>query len=160
MKIIKASMHMAVLGIGLLLFAGMLGSCSKETKKPQKPSLVQQVKSNDHFSAIVKEAKDTLVIFDLYADWCVPCRIVSPMLEQLAATYKGQVDVYKVNVDNLPQVASYFGGQGIPYVIFIRQQKVLFAIMGARPFDAYRKAIDYLLGGGDPQKLSIDDVNE
>lgn len=58
-------------------------------------------------------------IVDFYADWCRPCRMFAPILEEVAKTYKGQIKVYKVNIDNEPELAQVFGVQSIPTVLFI-----------------------------------------
>jgi len=57
-------------------------------------------------------------IIDFYADWCGPCRIASPILEELALEYKGKIDVYKVNVDNEKELSSVFGVKGIPAFLY------------------------------------------
>lgn len=58
-------------------------------------------------------------IVDFYADWCGPCRRLSPVLEKIASEYRGRLKVYKVNVDNAGNLASYYGISNIPYVLFI-----------------------------------------
>lgn len=58
-------------------------------------------------------------IIDFYADWCGPCRQLSPRLEALAKKYAGKIDVYKVNVDNETELASVFGVRSIPMLLFI-----------------------------------------
>lgn len=58
-------------------------------------------------------------IVDFYADWCGPCRQLSPRLEALAKKYAGKIDVYKVNVDNESELASVFGVRSIPMLLFI-----------------------------------------
>jgi len=57
-------------------------------------------------------------IVDFYADWCAPCRITSPILEELAREYSGKVSFYKVNVDKERELASVFGVQSIPTFLF------------------------------------------
>lgn len=57
-------------------------------------------------------------IVDFYADWCAPCRITSPILEDLAKEYAGKIDIYKVNVDDEQELASIFGVQSIPSFLF------------------------------------------
>lgn len=59
-------------------------------------------------------------VIDFYADWCGPCRQLSPRLEALAKKYAGKIDVYKVNVDNETELASVFGVQSIPMLLFIK----------------------------------------
>ncbi len=58
-------------------------------------------------------------IIDFYADWCGPCKRVAPILKELAAQYKDEIIVYKVNVDNEKELAAAFGIQSIPTLLFI-----------------------------------------
>jgi thioredoxin 1 len=62
---------------------------------------------------------DTPAIVDFYADWCAPCRIAGPILEELAAEYDGKIIVYKVNTEQERELASVFGIQSIPAFLFI-----------------------------------------
>lgn len=64
---------------------------------------------------------DKPCIIDFYADWCGPCRKLSPTVEQIATEYKGKINVYKVNVDENPELANTFGISGIPAVLFCPQ---------------------------------------
>jgi thioredoxin len=59
------------------------------------------------------------VIVDFYADWCPPCKVSNPILEELAKEYSGQMKIYKVNVDDEQELASVFGIQSIPSFLFI-----------------------------------------
>lgn len=61
---------------------------------------------------------DKPCIIDFYADWCGPCRIASPILEELAEAYKGKIDVYKVNVDNERELSQLFGISSIPAFLY------------------------------------------
>jgi len=61
---------------------------------------------------------DKPCLVDFYADWCAPCRITSPILEELAKEYKGQINVYKVDVDQNREVAAAFGVRGIPTFLY------------------------------------------
>lgn len=58
-------------------------------------------------------------IVDFYADWCGPCRMLGPILEDVAKTYKGKIKVYKVNIDKEPELAQVFGVQSIPLMLFL-----------------------------------------
>ena len=58
-------------------------------------------------------------IIDFYADWCAPCRALSPILDEIAEDYKGKVDVFKVNTEEDPELAALFGVRGIPALLFI-----------------------------------------
>lgn len=61
------------------------------------------------------------VVLEFYADWCVPCQIMSPILEQLSEDYKGRVAFYKIDVDQAPRLTKHFGIQSIPTFMFIDQ---------------------------------------
>ncbi len=64
--------------------------------------------------------KGTLpAIVDFYADWCRPCRMLGPILEEVATAYQGKIKVYKVNIDKEPELAQVFGVQSIPLMLFI-----------------------------------------
>ena len=58
-------------------------------------------------------------IIDFYADWCGPCRMVAPVLEELAKEYEGRLLIYKVNTENEPELSAVFGIQSIPTFLFI-----------------------------------------
>ncbi|MDD4515259.1 thioredoxin [Massilibacteroides sp.] len=84
-------------------------------------------------------------IVDFYADWCGPCRQVSPILKQLAKEYKDQIIVYKVNVDNEKELASAFGIQSIPTILFIPKSGQPQLAMGAFPKETFEKQIKEFL---------------
>lgn len=58
-------------------------------------------------------------IIDFYADWCGPCRMLAPILEQVSAQYKGLVDIYKIDTEASPELAALFGIRGIPSLLFV-----------------------------------------
>ena len=75
----------------------------------------------------------SLVVVDLWAPWCGPCRFVSPILEELARDYRGRLKVIKVNVDDNPVIAQRFQAFSIPTIMVLRGGEPLDRIVGALP---------------------------
>ena len=84
-------------------------------------------------------------IVDFYADWCAPCKMVAPVLEELAREYAGQLLIYKVNTEDEQELASVFGIRSIPTILFIPKDGQPQAAMGALPKETFEKAIKDLL---------------
>jgi thioredoxin len=85
-------------------------------------------------------------IIDFYADWCGPCKAVAPILEEVSKDYSGKVDIFKINVDTEPELASMFGVRGIPTLLFIPQTGAPQASSGALPRKAFDEIIEKFLG--------------
>ena len=73
------------------------------------------------------------VVVDFYATWCPPCRMIAPVLEQLAQQYAGRVNVFKVNVDQEPVLAAQFNISSIPTLLFIHNGQIVDRVVGALP---------------------------
>lgn len=84
-------------------------------------------------------------ILDFYADWCQPCKMVAPILEDLALEYAGKIMVYKVNTENEQELASVFGIQSIPTLLFIPKEGQPQSAMGALPKQTFEKVIREVL---------------
>lgn len=89
---------------------------------------------------------DLPVLVDFWAPWCGPCRMVSPVVEELAGTYAGQMRTVKVNVDDSPSVASRYGISGIPALVFFKGGKEVAREIGAQPKARLNAAIKQVLG--------------
>jgi thioredoxin 2 len=87
-----------------------------------------------------------LVLIDLWAPWCAPCRMVAPILERLSVRYAGRVKVVKINVDNNPRSSARFEASSIPTLVMIKDGEVVQHLVGAQPEAALAKQIDRLLG--------------
>lgn len=85
-------------------------------------------------------------IIDFYADWCGPCKIVAPILEELATDFDGKIDIYKVNTEEEQELASVFGIRSIPSILFIPSDGPPQMAMGALPKDTFIKAFKDVLG--------------
>ena len=77
------------------------------------------------------------VIVDFWAPWCVPCKIISPILEELAETHAGKVKIAKVNVDENQESALRYGVMSIPNVKFFKNGQIFDEIIGAAPKEHY-----------------------
>ncbi|TAL59343.1 MAG: thioredoxin [Bacteroidetes bacterium] len=85
-------------------------------------------------------------IIDFYADWCGPCKMVAPVLEDLANDFEGKLNVYKVNTEEELELASAFGIRSIPSFLFVPAQGQPQMAMGALPKETFIKAFKDLLG--------------
>ena len=82
------------------------------------------------------------VVIDFYATWCHPCKMMSPIVEQLVKQYAGKVDFYKVDIDQEPELASVFGIQSIPTFLFIPMKGKPTAQMGMMEKEEMEKVIE------------------
>ena len=80
-------------------------------------------------------------IIDFYADWCAPCRMVAPVLEEISKDYDGKVDVYKINTEEQQELASMFGIRSIPAVLFVPIGEQPKMSIGALPKESFQQAI-------------------
>lgn len=85
-------------------------------------------------------------IIDFYADWCGPCKMVAPVLEELANDFEGKLNVYKVNTEEELELASAFGIRSIPSFLFVPAQGQPQMAMGALPKESFIKAFKDVLG--------------
>ena len=84
-------------------------------------------------------------IIDFYADWCQPCKMVAPILEELSEEYDGKINVYKVNTEEQQELSAVFGIQSIPSMLFVPKDDKPQMAVGALPKDTLKKAIKDVL---------------
>ena len=87
-------------------------------------------------------ATKPLVLVDLWAPWCGPCRMVAPILEQLSREFAGRLKVVKVNVDESPQVAQRYDARSIPMLLLMRAGEVVDTVVGAQPEHVMRSLVE------------------
>ena len=88
---------------------------------------------------------DKPALIDFYADWCGPCKMLAPVLEEVSDEYAGKVDVYKVNVDAEEELAMLFGIRSIPTLIFIHKDGTMHRSQGAMGKPQLKEAIEKIL---------------
>ena len=102
------------------------------------------VLDDSNFEKVVLKAK-TPVLVDFWAQWCGPCRMVAPVVEELAQEYEGRVSFGKVDVDQNPKIASQSGIMSIPTLLVFKDGKPITNIVGFRPKAELKQSLDDVL---------------
>lgn len=103
--------------------------------------MAEVVLTKDNFKNEVLES-DIPVLVDFWATWCGPCRMLSPIIEEIAEEYEGSVKVGKVNVDEQPELAAQYGIESIPTVMYFKNGEVADTAIGYRPKSAFETMIN------------------
>ncbi|MCD4834769.1 MAG: thioredoxin [Bacteroidales bacterium] len=88
---------------------------------------------------------DKPCLIDFYADWCQPCKMVAPILEELSKEYDGKIDIYKIDTEDQQELAGMFGVRSIPSLLFVPMENQPQMAQGALPKDSLEKAINDVL---------------
>lgn len=104
-----------------------------------------EVTDSNFETSVLKSDKP--VVLDFWAEWCGPCRMLGPVIEELAKEYEGKVLVAKVNVDNNPTASSKYGIRNIPTVLFIKNGEVKEKQVGVAPKAVLAEKIEALIKG-------------
>ncbi|MDG6986104.1 MAG: thioredoxin [Nitrososphaerota archaeon] len=124
----------------------MLGRQKAKGEKPTaagKPIDVSDASFRDVLS------RNPLVVVDFWAPWCGPCRMVSPVLEEIASEMTGKATFVKVNVDDNPVTSQQFGIQSIPTIMIFKDGEPVDGLVGAAPKQMIEARIKPHLGSGD-----------
>jgi len=103
--------------------------------------------TSDNFDAEVLKS-DTPVLVDFWAEWCAPCRMVSPIVAELAEEYVGKMKVGKLNVDDYGELAAKYNIQGIPTLLMFKDGEVVEQMVGVpqgNPRQAFKEKIDAVI---------------
>jgi len=104
-----------------------------------------RVATDSNFDAEVLKSSN-LSMVDFWAEWCGPCRMLSPTIDALASEFEGKVNVFKMNVDENPQVPGRFNIRGIPTVIFFKNGQPVDQLVGLQRKEAFAETIQRHLG--------------
>jgi len=123
--------------IAAALVAGTLGC-----HKPKEPEAVAaeplpRLSTVADVHAAQARAGGRMVVIDFYADWCKPCRALAPVMSELAAEHKEWADFYRADIDGNAELSETFGIRGIPYVVFMKSDTVVYALTGLQPKALY-----------------------
>lgn len=102
-----------------------------------------EVNDSNFQEKVIQSGKPAMV--DFWAEWCGPCRMVGPIVEELSEQYKEQVIVAKVDVDNSPETAAQYGIRNIPTILFIKGGEIVDKQVGAAPKNVLDQKIKALL---------------
>jgi len=101
-----------------------------------------EVNDNDFEEKVIKQSKDVLVIADFWAEWCMPCLMLGPVLEKITEEHKGKIILAKIDVDKNPKISQKYRIDGIPAVKIFRNEKVVNEFIGALPESQVREYIN------------------
>ena len=123
---------------------------TNETKKMgtiqlTKAEFLEKVANYEANPSEWKYVGDKPCIIDFYADWCGPCKVIAPILDELAKEYHGQIYIYKVDTEKEQELAAAFGIRSIPSLLFCPMEGQPQMAQGALPKETFKKAIDEVL---------------
>jgi thioredoxin 1 len=159
MKVLKLTM---ILSIPLFMIAG---GCDQKEKNSNIQTLngeIIKIKRNTEMEHLTKATflekvfnyeqnkdwkyeGDLPCLIDFYADWCGPCKVVAPVLEELSREYEGKIHIYKVDTEDQQELAAAFGIRSIPSLLFCPKDGQPQMAMGALPKPTLKKAIEEIL---------------
>ena len=107
------------------------------------PSIAPIVISDENFGQIIKT--NAIVVVDVWAEWCGPCRAMSPIIEELSSIYENKIVFAKLNVDKNPVTPSKYGISSIPTFLIIKNGQIMNSIIGAVTQEIFEETINEYL---------------
>ncbi len=104
---------------------------------------VAEVTDQTFDAEVLQSDKPTII--DFWAEWCAPCRAISPIIKQLAEDYDGKLKVVKMNIDENPKTPGKYGVRAIPMVLAFQNGQVVEQLQGARPKAAFEEMVQKLI---------------
>ncbi len=125
------------------------------TGKAAAAELIKDTTTANFTKDVIEASKQALVLVDFWADWCGPCKQLTPLLEKVVTSYGGKVRLVKLNVDQHPAIPGQLRIQSLPTIYAFREGRPLDGFMGAQPESAIRAFIDRILGEEGAADLSV-----
>lgn len=117
--------------------------CTTEGDKRNMAKNTLELTDSNFMDTVGKSERPVLV--DFWAPWCGPCRLLSPIVEELAQVYDGQLQVAKVNTDESPSVATQFNIRSIPTLLFFKGGKLVDSMIGLVPKEQLQQKIETVI---------------
>lgn len=106
--------------------------------------MVEKTDLPQSLDALIQESEKPILV-DFYADWCGPCKMVSPVIQKLAGEYKGRILTVKVDTDRKPALVARWNIAGIPTVMLFHKGRVLMRLTGAQPYASLKQELERAL---------------
>ena len=134
----------AVIVAVFLLFS--IVSCKNNTNEKAQAqthdSIITTIDNVEQLNKIVEISNERLLILEFYADWCPPCKELSPILEKIAQEKSETVAIYKIDIERHRELMDSFRLTGIPHVAFVKNKENVFSLTGLYPKTMYLKVIE------------------
>ena len=106
--------------------------------------MMKVVNGTDFENEVIKS--DIPVVVDFFATWCGPCKLIAPVLDQLAAEFDGTAKIVKLDVDQAKEVAIQYGVKSVPTLIFFKDGEIADKVVGAQPKSELKNKIASMIG--------------
>jgi thioredoxin 1 len=117
-----------------------LFSCSKTAETAEKDRF-PLITNAEEIGLASQKAGHRMLVLDMAAEWCMPCKLLEPTLHEISKEFKGKAVFYRVDVDKSREFAASFGAQGIPFVLFFKNGKTVYSLTGLNPKENYTKVL-------------------
>jgi len=142
--IIYRNLSLAVVVAVFFLFS--IVSCKNNTNEKAQAqtnnSIITSIDNVEQLNKIVEISNERLLIIEFYADWCPPCKELTPILEKIAKEKSATVAIYKIDIERHRELLNSFRITGIPHVTFVKNKENVFSLTGLYPKTMYLKVIE------------------